>query len=496
MKKVSLFFIALFSVGFLMAQNTVNLTQTGGNQNATIGQTGANGAEVSQSSDDGLAQRANVSQKGSSTVKITQIESGPDYPGQSNPIQTADVVQDGATNKATIWQSETGDGGKALNTAKLDQLGNSNTSLQKTNTPGYNSGVAVIGYQKGDGNTISQDITSGHTEYFKAEQKGDGNKATQTGSGSNADGTIYQEGNLNEATQTLSGMNNGYYRTGMLIKQIGGNNKATQEFWGNDYGYGNSGETYQTGYRNTATQTGSGHHFTSIVTQNGDDNTTTVKQNGTASPLLVDNSVELYQFANGNIANITQELGSSNTLKLYQTGGGTANLTQRGNQNIVKGLSSVATFDASWAKFGGSKLDVTQTGKLNSLSMEADGIVEVTQNNSTVASATGNIIEFSQAGGGTSKLSQTGGDANLVKLTKTGGGNADITQTGNTNKVAMFDNVFGAAGVTGAALFNGADLDITQIGEGNLLNLNSTSAAADVDVMQNGMANKASISQQ
>lgn len=62
--------------------------------------------------------------------------------------------------------------------------------------------------------------------------------------------------------------------------------------------------------------------------------------------------------------------------------------------------------------------------------------------------------------------------------------------------MALFDDVLGAANVTGAALFNGADLDITQTGEGNLLNLNSTSAAADVDVIQNGIANKATISQQ
>lgn len=494
MKKVNLVLGMVLAVSMAMAQNISTVTQTGGNQNATIGQTGANAAVVSQSTDDGMEQRANVTQNGSSSVKITQIETGPTPAGASIPIQTANVVQDGAANNATIWQSETGDGGKVLNTAKLDQFGDNNTSLQKTNTPGYNSGVAVIGYQKGNGNTISQDITSGYTEYFKAEQKGDGNKATQTGSGSNADGTIYQEGNSNEGIQTLTGMNNGYYRTGMLIRQIGGNNKATQIFWGNDYGAGNSGETYQTGSYNTATQTGTGHHFTSIVTQNGGWNTATVNQNGTANPLLVDNSVELYQNANSNTATITQELGSTNSIKLYQTGAGVATLSQSGNLNVVKGLKTVGTFDASWAKFSGSKLDVAQTGKLNSLSLEADGIVNVTQNNG--AGALGDVIEFSQVDGGTSVLKQTGGDANLVKLTKTGGGTADITQTGNTNKVAMFDDVFGAAGVTGAALFNGADLDITQIGDGNLLNLNSTSAGAVVNVLQDGMTNKASISQQ
>ena len=496
MKKVSLFFIALFSVGFLMAQNTVNLTQSGGNQNATIGQTGANGAEVSQSSDDGMAQRANVSQTGSSSVKITQIETGAATNGFSIPVQTADVVQDGATNKAEISQSETGSGDKYLSSVKLDQLGNKNESSQKTVAPGNNSGLTVIGYQRGDENKITQSITSGYTEYFKSEQIGNKNIANQTGSGSTADGTIYQEGNENSATQILSGMNNGYYRTGMLIRQIGSNNKASQEFWGSGYNPGHSGETYQYGNNNEATQTGAGHHFTSIVTQEGDWNKANVNQNGTANPVLYDNSVELYQFANDNTANITQELGSSNTIKFYQTGAGIANLTQKGNTNVVKGLGTVSTFNSSWAKFGGSKLDIAQTGKLNSLSLEADGIVDITQDNSTVASATGNIIEFSQAGGGTSVLKQTGGDANLVKLTKTGGGSADITQTGNTNKVALFDDVFGAAGVTGAALFNGADLDISQIGDGNLLNLNSTSAAAVVDVMQNGMGNKASVSQQ
>lgn len=496
MKRVSLFFIALFSVGFLMAQNTVTLSQSGGNQNATIGQTGANGAEVSQSSDDGMAQRANVTQNGTSSVKITQIETGVATNGFSIPVQTADVVQNGATNKAEISQSETGSGDKYLSSAKLDQIGDKNTSTQITNAPGSNSGLKVIGYQKGNENKINQNITSGYTEYFKAEQIGNDNTATQIGSGSTADGTIYQEGNSNTATQKLSGMNNGYDRTGMLIKQIGARNTASQEFWGSGYNAGHSGETYQYGSDNVATQIGSGHHFTSIVTQNGDWNTATVNQNGTANPVLFDNSVELYQDLSNNTATITQELGSTNIIKLYQKGAGTANLTQTGDQNIVKGLTTVSTFNASWAKFGGSTLDVAQTGKLNSLSLEADGIVDITQNNSTVASATGDVIEFSQAGGGTSVLKQTGGDANLIKLTKTGGGSANITQTGNTNKVAMFDDVFGAAGITGAALFSGADLDITQTGDGNLLNLNSTSAGAIVDVMQNGVSNKASISQQ
>ena len=496
MKKVSLFFIALFSVGFLMAQNTVNLTQAGGNQNATIGQSGANAAEISQSTDDGMAQRANVSQTGSSSVKIIQIETGVATNGYSIPVQKADVVQNGATNKAEISQSETGNGDKYLSSAKLDQLGDKNESSQTTVAPGSNSGLTVIGYQKGDENKITQNITSGYTEYYKSEQIGNKNTSNQTGSGTNADGTIYQKGDNNTATQKLSGDNNGYYRTGMLIRQIGNRNTASQEFWGAGYNAGNSGETYQNGNDNKSTHTGTGHHFTSIVTQNGDFNTATVNQNGTANPLLVDNSVELYQDFGGNTAAITQELGSTNTIKLYQKGAGTANLTQKGNTNVVKGLGTVSTFNSSWAKFGGSKLDIAQTGKLNSLSIEADGIVDITQDNSATVAALGNTIEFSQAGGGTSVLKQTGGDANLVKLTKTGGGSADITQTGNTNKVALFDDVFGAAGVTGAALFNGADLDISQIGDGNLLNLNSTSAAAVVDVMQNGMGNKASISQQ
>ena len=494
MKKLSLVLVGMFAVGFLMAQNTTNLTQTGGNQNATIGQSGANTAVVTQSTDDGMAQRANVSQTGSSSITITQTETGAATHGVSIPVQTADVYQNGANNIGTISQTESGSGDKYLSSVKLDQFGgDNNTSHQTTNAPGNNSGLTVIGYQNGNLNNITQNITSGYTEYFKAEQRGNSNTANQTGSGSTADGTIYQQGNTNTATQILAGMNNGYDRTGMLIRQIGDNNKATQDFWGSGYNAGNSGETYQWGSNNTANQSGDGHHFTSIVTQNGDWNGATVNQNGTANPLLYDNSVELYQYLSNNKATITQELGSSNTLKLYQTGGGTATLSQSGNLNVVKGLSTVGTFDASWAKFSGSKLDVSQIGTKNRLSIEADGIVDVKQNNGVLLA--GNVIEFSQAGGGTSNLTQNGGDANLVKLTKTGGGSADITQTGNINKVAQFDDVFGAAGVAGAAMFNGADLDVTQIGDGNLLHLNSTSAGAIVDVTQNGMANKASVVQ-
>ncbi len=495
MKKLSLVFTAIFAAGFVMAQNSATLTQSGGNQNAIIGQSGTNSAIVGQSTDDGMAQKATVSQTGTNSIVITQVETGAATGGVSIPVQTATVLQNGAGNAGTIVQNETGSGDKILSSVKLDQVGNSNTSNQATNAPQSNSGLTVIGIQTGNSNLLNQNISSGYTEYFKAEQIGNLNSATQTGSGTNADGTIYQLGNSNTATQILAGANNGYARNGMLIRQIGDDNTSLQNFVGYGYGAGNTGESYQWGNSNYALHTGNGRHFTSIVTQNGDWNSATVSQNGSASPILVDNSVELFQFANGNSAVATQEFGSSNKVKLYQAGAGAASVYQSGAWNTVKGLSTVSGFDASWAKFNSSStLDVDQIGNNNSLSVEADGQVSVLQNNSA-STTVGNVVEFAQAGGGTSVLSQVG-DKNLIKLVKTGGGSADLAQTGLENKVAVFDDVFGGSPmVNGSASFGGADLDVTQFGDGNLLHLNSTSAGAIVDVMQTGMANKASVVQ-
>lgn len=495
MKKLSLVVTAVFAAGFVMAQNAAILSQVGGNQSAIIGQSGANSAVVGQSSDDGMAQKATVSQTGTNSIVITQVESGAATAGVSIPVQTATVLQNGAGNSGIIQQNETGSGDKILSSVKLDQVGNSNSSNQSTNAPGNNSGLTVIGIQTGNSNTLTQNISSGYTEYFKAQQEGDANTATQVGSGTNADGTIYQLGNSNTATQILAGANNGYARNGMLIRQIGNDNISLQDFVGYGYGAGNTGESYQWGNSNYASHLGNGRHFTSIVTQNGDWNSAIVSQNGTASPVLVDNSVELYQDLSGNSAVLTQELGSNNRTRLYQTGAGIAEVLQRGNSNLVKGLSTVSGFDASWAKFNSSSdLDVAQIGDNNSLSVEADGLVSVNQDNSA-SSTVGNVVELSQAGGGSAVIAQVG-DKNLVKLVKIGGGSADIAQTGLENKVAVFDDVFGGSPVVnGSALFGGADLDVAQIGDGNLLHLNSTSAGAMVDVDQMGMANKASVIQ-
>ncbi|MEI7504553.1 MAG: hypothetical protein WCJ61_14840, partial [Paludibacter sp.] len=374
----------------------------------------------------------------------------------------------GTANSGIITQLETGSGDKYLSSAKLDQIGQNNFSDQKTNAPQSNSGMKVIGYQNGTWNKIYQDITSGWTEYFKADQFGYDNKAVQTGNGSFADGTIHQNGSSNNATQLLAGQNNGYDRTGMLINQVGGNNEAVQDFWGSGYNAGHSGETYQLGSDNKSFQSGQGHHFTSIVTQNGDANFADLKQNGTAQPLLYDNSVQLYQYLNNNHAWITQELGSSNNIKLLQRGSGNVILKQSGDQNVIQGLTTYGSFDATWAKFNGSNLNVLQSGTKNDLQIEAEGIVAIAQN----------------------------GIENLIKLSKTGVGTANITQTGNYNKVAQFDDVFGSTVVGDAAIFNGATLDIIQKdGNNNLLNLNSTSVGADVDVIQIGSDNRASVIQ-
>lgn len=262
MKKLILLGAALlFAAGIGFAQNTSTVIQTGD------------------------LQFADVDQIGSNTAMVGQNESG--TPSNSPAyMNNAVVYQDGIDNTATIWQDETGDGNKGENDATITQLGFSNTSLQITNAPNYNSGLDVAAWQEGIGNVVYQNIQGGYTDYFSTYQLGNYHNATQLGTDITTNTAyIYQYDEHNTATQNLFGSNNGYYggvydNERILIVQHGTWNNATQTFTGIGSSHGNTADIYQDGYDNTANQVGIGRDLYADFNQIGNYNNAYSVQNG------------------------------------------------------------------------------------------------------------------------------------------------------------------------------------------------------------------------
>jgi hypothetical protein len=292
MKKLfALLTVVLFS-GFMMAQNTSTVDQTGNQQVASVTQTGNNTSDIDQ---------------------VTDLITG----GK----QTATVVQDGTLNSSIIDQNNTGGTQVVSNDAYINQIGTSNFSSQTTRSYG-NQDINLWGLQNGLENTLTQATIGGYTSSFVAYQTGDLNKAEQTMTSSNTDGKIDQLGDGNYAKQYFTGQNHGYYTNGMLIVQTGDDNDATQEFHGGGWGVGSNGQIHQTGNLNNATQYSDGFPNTQLTTQVGDENQAETTQNGNF------NSGIIYQDGNFNFGSISST-GNNNTADINQLGNSnSATITQ------------------------------------------------------------------------------------------------------------------------------------------------------------------------
>jgi len=246
----------------------------------------------------GTQQTANVTQTGSQNLTdVNQYAESSSYgPG----AQDATVIQDGNNNKAYVDMDQTGGGGKTLNTAYIEQIGDLNISNQKVNAPSSNSGQNVWGYQAGTENVLNQTINGGYTEYLHAEQYGFKNEATQTANATHTYGEIYQDGNENYAIQDLKGSNNGYQSARILIDQYGSYNDAYQDFTGHGSSHKNNAEVYQTGDHNLSNQFGDGRDLSSVINQTGDWNQAFSTQNGEGHSNIIT------QTGSNNIATVTQ----------------------------------------------------------------------------------------------------------------------------------------------------------------------------------------------
>ena len=447
MKKVSLVLGMVLFAGMAMSQNSVSTTQIGGSNKAIVSQSGAkNDATIRES---GNFNEASVTQTGLNEATIEQNSSAANV-GEKNLI-TVNQSSSELKSAATVYQGKIPGYTSKKATATVDQTGAGNNKAEiymHFTSSGQNDGSFIV--QDGKDNYAKSDLRSnqGQYEFTSINQKGFDNSATQLKNDEREGSMIIKQTSFTEDMgNTATQYTRKDHARALYIEQIGAKNSANEDiFKGSNativqYGDWNTAEIYspwESASNNAAILQGD-------VTAVGLSKTVGAGLVATSS----NNWAKLEQANGSNTATLVQKGLGNNTINLKQNGSDFADIMQDGYFNKVKGLGVNI-----WAK--GKSLTVDQIGTRNELSIEADGTVGVTQDNHTIASASalGNKIEFSQAGGGTSNLSQTGGDANLIKLTKTGGGSADITQTGNTNKVAMFDDVFGAAGVTGAALFN------------------------------------------
>lgn len=181
MKKLSLIFIALFAIGFVMAQNT-----------ATINQYGSNIGSVAQSGGDD--NHATI-QQGTLSAPVTNNLNQPTGWKEGSYIQ-----QIGSSNEAsaTVLTGRNG--------TSIYQLGNSNYATQEIKSSAHETtSLTLMG--------------------IDAEQIGNDNHATQRtimsfGSVGIKPMTVYQEGNSNVADQVSVG---GYGQI-QRIRQIGNNN--------------------------------------------------------------------------------------------------------------------------------------------------------------------------------------------------------------------------------------------------------------------------------
>lgn len=322
-------FFALAAAATLVAgpvvAQTASVSQTGDNQTASVTQTGSpsNGAYVVQLTDN----------------------AGP---------QTSTVLQQGIGNYANVNMTEIGGGDHFLNTASLQQIGNSNQMWQSVYAPGYNSGQHVTAGQFGNLNLGVQSITAGYTDNLTLTQTGSNNTSHQTLQGTYGDGTVNQTGDYNIAQQTMSGANNGYNVMGTLIDQTGNANQA---------------------YQTLESTGGSTLHNDAQIDQNGDGNYAYQFGHGWDLKLYI------LEDGPGNVA-YSSSTGTTDYVNLHLTNGAYANVLQNdGDGNTVQGLSAGSAAPV----LDGGTLNVTQTGSTNTafVSMLTGGTATVSQIGST-----------------------------------------------------------------------------------------------------------------
>ncbi|MBL1215046.1 MAG: hypothetical protein HND52_16910 [Ignavibacteriae bacterium] len=255
----------LISTALIAQSNTATTTQTGDDNNSTVGQTGANTSEVLQ---DGNTNTANVGQVGTNTAIVDQLNS---------TFNTVTVDQDGTGNEAYVTQ------GMVEN-----YYGQTSTDMDA------NSNLATVD-QDGAGNIIGEFIQVGDNNIGNFTQNGNGNK-----------GYIYQGWAYGFWGETPITSALASYNSTVDISQVNDNNDARVWQYGGD---NNTTNINQTGLSNTASIS------QGFIYEDGAYNYTYPVFN------TQDNFVAIDQLGDDNVAK-TMQLGDGNQFTLTQNGAG------------------------------------------------------------------------------------------------------------------------------------------------------------------------------
>lgn len=325
MKKLSLLFVVLFAVSFAMAQ-TATTTQTGDNNIADQSQSG------------------------------------------------------GTSNKATVVQNS-GSGANLGHSAIQQQIGDANeASISQTGSANTNGTISAEAkqYQRGVSNQAFIQQVKGANSYTNQTQDGDGNYASANTGGTNKT-TQYQKGNRNTATLGF-----GLIQASTVFQnQIGDDNTAGITVTGPGTRHITVRQE-QLGYRNKSEIINlRGNDGLVWIDQWGDDNTAQITYNGSQK-----NKFEVLQNGHWNDLDVTfdadrnhflgvEQLGDYNHVGLKQSNGSSVLITQNGNLNEVKGLSTDS--DPDIGTFEGTTLTIDQAGNSNDVLVNSIGTANVSQ---------------------------------------------------------------------------------------------------------------------
>ncbi len=171
-------------------------------------------------------------------------------------------------------------------------------------------------------------------------------------------------------------------------------------------------------------------------------------------------------FFGGTILDVAQT-GSDNTVDIEQGSNAHARLSQTGNANEMRVRQTL-----------NNDLNFSQTGTSNVLAVDQGG----SENRVTGASSgNGNSVDVRQASNHNELQLSQNGDGNLVTIGQLGWSEIDVAQTGNDNE----------AHIRHASRFN--ELALEQVGEANLASVAQGGGVTDVRLLQHGTANQADI---
>lgn len=266
----------------------------------------------------------------------------------SNHATINQIGNNNVANQSDLYASSLF--GLLTGTKGISQNGSGHTgTINQTNLHAgvVNAGpIAGIG-QTNSGNTAT--ITqSGNTAWMQsyawAKQTGVGNTSTQEQLRvSYQFSHVYQTGDANTATTTQDG---GYNQKANIL-QTGDHNIAVQEQGLAGYTQSNLAEATQSGDYNDAKQDQNGSSNTSRLIQSGDYNHALLIQDG-----------------NTNLLRVEQKTGAYNKVDLTQSDMSTGDILQDGSFNKVKGIG----VDMA-SSLEGSFLNVDQVGSNNTLQL-------------------------------------------------------------------------------------------------------------------------------